>query len=176
MAFDVRQARPADAPALFAMWRALMEQHMALEPRFVLAADADHRWRNDLAVWLVDDFHRFFVATDDGRPVGFVHGQRWRPYPIYGDALELFIAELYVDEAVRRSGLGGALLERMRAWGREVRAARLRLGVLSRNAEGMAFWDASGAQALSVEYTIELEQTPESAPKKPGRLGFFSGT
>ncbi|MEZ4703053.1 MAG: GNAT family N-acetyltransferase [Rhodothermales bacterium] len=148
-----------------------MEQHMALEPRFVLAADADHRWRNDLAVWLVDDFHRFFVATDDGRPVGFVHGQRWR-HPIYGDALELFIAELYVDEAVRRSGLGGALLERMRAWGRGC-AARLRLGVLSRNAEGMAFWDASGAQALSVEYTIELEQTPESAPKSPAGWAFF---
>ncbi|MDZ4700356.1 MAG: GNAT family N-acetyltransferase [Rhodothermales bacterium] len=171
-----RQAGAADAPAIASLWRALMDEHTAADTRFVLAPDAARRWANDVRAWLSDTSHRFVLAEIDDRPVGFIHGHRWRPIPLYDTVLEVFIGELYVMVDERRAGIGGRLLTELHAWARDEGAVRLRLGVLAANAGAAGFWETSGARPLAVEYTIELKSADRPAPEKRRPFGFFSGT
>jgi GNAT superfamily N-acetyltransferase len=116
------------------------------------------------------------MAFIDDRPVGFIHGQRWRPIPLYDTVLEVFIGELYVVKEARREGIGRRLLEEMQAWARAEGAVRLRLGVLAANSGAAGFWETCGARPLAVEYTIELKLADSPSPEKRRPFGFFSGT
>lgn len=175
-AIEYRRAGTADAPAIASLWRALMDEHTAADTRFVLAQDASRRWANDVRAWLTDDGHRFVLAVQDNQPVGFIHGHRWRPIPLFDTVLEVFIGELYVAEDARRAGIGGQLLVELHAWARAEGAVRLRLGVLAANAGASAFWEACGARPMAVEYTIELKSADSPAPEQRRPFGFFSGT
>ena len=172
-AIVIRRAVPADRSPVADLWLRLLEEHGRLDDRFGHAADARMRWENDFPVWLRDTTWRIFVAEQDGRVVGFASAQRWAPPPVYAEAQEVYLNELYVAPEVRRRGVGRRLVEAVRAWAGELKADRLRLGVLAANAGGCAFWDALGGRPLSLTYTLELDRTERPpARKKPGRLGF----
>lgn len=173
----IRRAGPADLSAIDGFWRALMAEQGEIDARFALADDAPLRWRNDLRVWLTDEAHRFFLAEREGRAVGFIHGQFWRPAPLYGHRLEVFVGELYVTPTERRTGAGQGLLDPLREWAASVGAVRMRLGVLAANAGGGAFWSAQGARPFVVEYTMELaESGPGEPPDRSRPMGFRFGT
>jgi GNAT superfamily N-acetyltransferase len=84
----------------------------------------------------------------------------------------VYVEELYVEPGARGEGVGGRLLEAVRAWAEEVGADRIRIGVLSANADGLRFWTQQGARALAQTLTIELEGRPAPAQKARGKLGF----
>lgn len=171
----IQPATPADAAALVMLWRRLIDEHRTLEPRFVLADDAEIRWRNDVQAFLLSSAHRYLLATEEDRSVGFIHAHRWQPAPLYGDALEVFVAELYLLPEYRRLGLGRRLIEEIRIWAESQGAHRLRLGVLAANVEGVAFWESIGARALSIDFTIDLDPPPAREQKRRP-MGFFPGT
>ena len=66
--------------------------------------------------FLAEDGHHLLVASEDGRPVGFVSGVEVT-HPDKGT--EMFLYELAVDEPFRRRGIGRALVERLAALARE---------------------------------------------------------
>ncbi len=69
-----------------------------------------------VARFLAEDGHHLLVASEDGRPVGFVSGVEVT-HPDKGT--EMFLYELAVDEPFRRRGIGRALVERLAALARE---------------------------------------------------------
>jgi len=167
----VRRARREDEATLAFLWVQFLQEQSALDPRFAMAEDALERWRNDFPMWLNDVSRRIFVAEAAGL-VGVVTAHRWWPPPIYEEASEVYVDELYVAPASRRSGVGRRLVEAVKAWGGSLRANLLRLGMLAANENGLLFWKKVGARPFSVTLTIDLEAQPgvSGAPKR--KLGF----
>lgn len=54
------------------------------------------------------------------------------------------IADIYVDPTQRRSGIGAALVERLRAWFAENDVPYYEWDMAAANADGQAFWRAVG--------------------------------
>lgn len=170
---SIRRARKEDARQVGALWLRLLVEQAALEARFGVADDALERWTNDFPHLVDDEQYRVFVAERDGDLVGFITACLWTPPPIYAGPPEVYMNELYVVPEMRRQGGGRRLVEAVKAWAEALPAERLRLSVLTANAEGRAFWERLHAQPLSVTLTITLETEAAPRPKKKkARLGF----
>ena len=174
MIATVRRAQKQDSKPVGALWLRLLDEHAAIEPRFGVADDALERWTNDFAHWVDDEQYRVFVAELESEVVGFVTAALWKPLPIYTQAEEVYINELYVTTAVRAQGIGRRLIDAVRTWAETIQAERLRVGVLAANAEGRAFWERLDAQPFLQTLTIALEKQaiPATEKKKKARLGF----
>lgn len=169
----IRQASKEDQKRLGALWLALLQEQAALDERFGVATDALERWTNDFPFWLHDEGRRFLVAEDDEKIIGFLTAQRWSPSPIYAEALEVFISELYVVPEARQQHAGAELVAAVRTWAETLGARRLRIGVLAANEQGQAFWQQQEAVPFSVTYTLPLKASKEDAARKPRHhLGF----
>jgi predicted acetyltransferase len=115
----VRLALPADRTALADM----LASHLA-----ELGAAADYPWLD--RYWT--DANRWpYVACRDEEAVGFALVR------VVNDG-QLELAELYVEPAHRRRGVGGVIARELFA--RHVGAWRVR--VLAHNARGLAFWQS----------------------------------
>jgi ribosomal protein S18 acetylase RimI-like enzyme len=66
--------------------------------------------------FLADPAHHLFIATEEGRPVGFVSGVELT-HPDKGT--EMFLYELAVGEGHRRRGIATALVTALRELARE---------------------------------------------------------
>ncbi len=170
----IRPARKSDGDALAALWQELLTEQQALDPRINIADDALKRWRNDFPLWIDDSTRRMIVAEHEGRIVGYVHAHRWGPPPIFAASSEVYIDDLYVREEVRGTGIGSNLVQAILAWAEELQADRLRMGVLTKNTDGHAFWKAVGANPLYTTFTIEIENEskPEKSSERQRRIGF----
>jgi len=153
---DVRQAQIEDRAAVGALWMELLTTQAGLDDRIGVSEDARERWENDFPMWLEDDTSRLYVAeAEDGSIVGFVGARRWGPPPIYAESSEVFLDELFVAPDHRREGYGTQLVRAVRTWADRIGAHRIRLRVLTSNADGRAFWAAQDAIPLTMTLTIE---------------------
>jgi GNAT superfamily N-acetyltransferase len=159
----VRRAKQADHKALGALWIAFMSEQAGLDDRLAVADDARERWDNDFPVWLNDDRQATFVAEVDGALRGFVTAHQWGPPPIYEDAVEVYLDELYVLPEARRNGLGAELVAAVRTWASALGAVRIRLQALHANETAQAFWAACGAEPFAITHTVELDPPEESS-------------
>jgi GNAT superfamily N-acetyltransferase len=170
---SIRRAQGGDQERVAALWWDFVQEQVAFDPRFSIAPDALRRWQNDYRLWLKDEATRLFVAERAGTIVGFVLAHLWVPPPLHEPVEEVFIDYLYVEPSARRRGVGSALLDALRTWGRASGVSRLRLGVLAANAEGAAFWARQGGSPMASIVTIELKPDPDvTAAQKRRRLGF----
>lgn len=178
-AATIRRARMQDQEAVGGLWEAFMEEQAALDTRFVVAGDALERFYNDFSIWLQDETQCLFVAEAvvaeaGGAFLGFARAHRWGPSPIYADASEVYLDELYVAEDVRRQGVGRQLAEAVHRWAEALQADRVRLSTLAANEAGRAFWRQQGAAAFFETLTVELApdrtEQEQKAVRRP--LGF----
>lgn len=152
----VRTARQTDRDDVTAMWIDFLGEQNALDSRLVISDDALDRWRNDFSEWITAGVHGLFVADHDKEGlIGFASVHLWFPAPIYRPELEAYIDELFVEPDWRRRGIASALLEEIRNWAAEHQARRIRLGVLSANESGLAFWQSVGATSFVATLLIE---------------------
>lgn len=168
----IRQAKKDDQERLGTLWLALLHEQAALDDRLGVADDALERWSNDFPFWLPDESRRFFVAEQRGVVVGFVTAQSWSPAPIFAEALEAYISELYVVPEVRQQHAGAGLVAAVLAWAETLGAHRLRLSVLAANELGQAFWQRQHAEPFSITYTIALDQKQKASSPTSRRIGF----
>lgn len=169
----IRRADADDQEDVLNLWLTLMDEQAALEPRLDVAEDAAERWRNDFPEWIRDETRRLFVAERTGEIVGFLSAERYTPPPVYTTPGEVYINELYVQQGARRQGLGQRLAEAVTAWADSLEAERLRLGVLTVNETGRAFWQDLGAKPLSETLTITLGASSDrGASEAGGNIGF----
>ncbi len=172
---DVRQAQPADQEEVGDLWMALLNSQSEMDDRVGVAEDARERWENDFPMWLDDDTARLYVAENDDTIVGFASARRWGPAPIYEDSSEVYLDELYVRPGSRRQGYGTQLVRAVRHWADQIGARRVRMRVLTSNADGRAFWASQDAIPLSMTFTIEGEVADASASDEgSGKIGFSS--
>ncbi len=157
----VRLARPSDREPALALWTALHREHEAQDPRYRLADDAGERWATDFRDWVRAPGSRVWIALVTGRPAGLLTAHLYQPAPVYRSHLLVHVGDLYVAPPARGAGVGRALLDQARAWGREEGATQLQAGVLAQNPAGRAFWAGQGAQDYSVTVTVALD--PEGA-------------
>ncbi len=152
----VRPARSSDLPVALPLWEALHREHEAQDPRYRLSEDAARRWATDFRTWTRSSGDRVWLALDDGRAVGLLTAHVYEPAPVFAPLTLIYVDDLYVAPAARRSGLAGRLLDAARQWGAEVGATELRAGVLASNPAGRAFWERQGATDFSVTVTMRL--------------------
>lgn len=153
---DVRPAQSSDQSAVGDLWEELLSTQAAFDDRVGISEDARDRWENDFPMWVDDDSARLFVAeSEEGTIIGFATARQWGPPPVYEESAEVFLDELFVDPEHRRQGYGKQLVRAVRDWAEEIEARRIRLRVLTSNADGRAFWAAQDAIPLSMTLTIE---------------------
>ena len=173
---DVRQAQEADRTAVGDLWAALLDAQAEFDDRIGVAEDARERWDNDFPMRLDDETSRLYVAeNDDGTVVGFAGARRWGPPPIYTESSEVFLDELFVHPEHRREGYGTQLVRAVRTWSDRLGARRIRLRVLTSNADGRAFWAAQDAIPLTMMLTIEGDPPPDETDNEgTKKIGFQS--
>lgn len=140
----VARARGADAPAVAALWRALLEAHAAIDPAFGLRPGAAAALEAATARLLDDRDAGLWVWREGGRALGFCAARVERaPQPL-AETARAEITELWVEAGARRRGVGRALAEAAAAWTRERGAQRLEVRASARNRGAQAFWRALG--------------------------------
>ena len=142
----IRRAVPADLDALaplFDAYRRFYEQ-----PGDIALASAylhDRLERGESVV---------LVAEADGQLLGFC-----QLYPTWCSvaAARIFVLyDLFVDDGVRRSGVGRQLMLAAQAFGREAGAVRLDLSTARTNARAQALYESLGWQRDDVYLTYNL--------------------
>ena len=153
----IRRLARADADALDARWKAFGREQRAADPRLAPSPEAGRLWAGTRreaadtgtpAVWVAEDV--------DGALVGFVVAEPFAASPVYADAREVYVGELYVAPAARRSGLARRLLDAASAWAAAAGADRLRFDIASGNAAAESLVAAWNARPLATTYTRDL--------------------
>ena len=154
----IRRARATDRESAIALWAQLQEEHAIMDARHRPSRSARERWRNDFVVWTESDAHRVFVAEREGELVGLLTAHPYWPAPIYVQEMEVYVTELVVRPDVRGQRVGEQLVEAVRAWARTQGVSRIRVGVMSRNERGHAFWKRQGAEDFFTTVTLAVRK------------------
>lgn len=147
MEFTVRPGTGEDMPEMLRLWREMMDFHASVEPRFRPAPVpvGEEAWEKHLQadIWGNGDWC-VLVAEAEGRLIGQIMGALRDAYPVFEPERYGYVTDIVVDPAARRSGVGRALFETLRAWCRERGASHLELQVAHRNPVSQSFWRAMG--------------------------------
>ena len=149
MAVDlrVRPAKPEDLPQLIRLWRELIGFDEALGGQdFRLAARAPEEWKRHLRAHVGKRMRSAQLAEVAGRPVGFLLASLEQPPGIFMERKFGHISAVYVQEAYRRKGVGGALAAAALGWFGDKRGGRVRVATDARNGLGVEFWKKLGFQ------------------------------
>jgi ribosomal protein S18 acetylase RimI-like enzyme len=134
--------------------RALREAPGAFATRFEEASGQPPEYWADMAERQVT-----FVAVEGDRAAGMVS-----VWPLADSPGSAWLARLWVDPAVRRSGAGLELVEAVAGWARERGMTTLELSVTANNAGATAFYASAGFSETGVRRPL---------PADPSRLEVF---
>ena len=137
---DIRAATASDAETILQFVRALAEYERQPE---AVQVDAD-TLRAQLAA--PQPPFECLLAELDGRPVGFA--LFFHSYSTWRGKRGVWLEDLFVLPAARRSGVGAALLGRVARIARERDCARLEWSVLDWNEPAIRFYRKLGADVL----------------------------
>ena len=155
--FEVREARPADVPALASLHASFLLDQAAYLPsdRRNPAFDGQDYFRRRLA----EEHRATFVAVSEGTLVGFVDGMLFQKGAARGglrrrlglkraeEPLELPVAESYLNNVfvaaeARRAGIANALVNRLAGWMRSHGAVALYTDVSDGNGSSVRMFEA----------------------------------
>ena len=152
----IRDARPADVPALLGLIRDLARYEK--EPDAVVATAADL----EKALFGPDPRVHAIVATDDsgaGEGYGEVIGMAiwFLAYSTWTGRHSLYLEDIFVRPERRRGGTGRALIGALAARAVDLGCARMDWSVLDWNEPAMAFYRTLGAQPMTEWTTWRVE-------------------
>ncbi len=156
----IRLAEAADAERIGDLWAEMVAYHAALDPQTFRPADRGaERYARAILDRLVDRDARVLVAEMDGAVVGYVNGV------IADITTELFmplrcglLADIYLQAAYRRRGLGTQLVERLMLWFRSRRVNHFEWHVSAGNHEALAFWKAIGGETTMLRMRASIPE------------------
>lgn len=138
----VRDALPADAAALVAMWHANIETSGRMsEPNIEAAVRA-------IGHLALDPEQRLVVAEVDGDVVGVAHLVRAPLSPIH-DESTVRVGHLFVNAEHRGRGIGRALLSVASAWADEKQASHLMVNVSAAARDANRFFARLGLASIA---------------------------
>jgi ribosomal protein S18 acetylase RimI-like enzyme len=146
----IRPVTANDAPAIAELWESLVAYHQALDEALPGAApNGSGRYTKRLLQHLDDQYTRAFVAEVDGKIIGFILGMIVDLLPdIFAQEPGGFLADIYVDSAYRRSGIGRSLVEALIHWFREQGVTHFDWHVAAHNPDAIAFWHSIGGREV----------------------------
>jgi GNAT superfamily N-acetyltransferase len=141
MDFEIEEVLDIEGlwPELEPLMLGIIEYHKPWDSR-ELRPDWAARMRKHL---VVSSETVTLLARADGRAVGFLNGNVRLDYGIYDDAIA-YIANAFVEDEARGSGIGSALVARFEEWSQHRGASDLMLNVAAGNQLGIEFWNKSG--------------------------------
>lgn len=157
--FVIRPVTRSDAPQIGRLWTALVAYHTALDATLPLpAADGERRYADRVVQRLNDPYTRVLVAEAGGLLVGYVMGVIVDLMPdIFEQEPVGFIADIFVDGAYRRHGVGRQLVNEITDWFREHDVQAFDWHVAARNQEGQAFWEAVGGRPVMIRMRATIQ-------------------
>lgn len=142
----IRPATLADSEGILALLVQVNNVHEANRPDLFIK-DKTKYTAAELAEIIADKTRPIFVAAgEDGAVLGYAfcvfepHKDNYN----LRDFLTLYIDDICVDEAVRKSGVGTALFEYVRAFAKENSVYNLTLNVWDKNDAAQAFYEKCG--------------------------------
>ncbi len=114
--------------------------------------------RDDFIRLMSNEAALVLVARYDGRVAGHLVGYVGGPSPTRFGRRTAEIRSLYVDEAVRSSGMGQILVRDFTTWARTKEAAAIAVTAYTANRSARAFYEKIGFAEQSVVLRIPLVQ------------------
>lgn len=154
----IRPVTTADAPYIADLWAALVAYHQALDADLPGAApNGAARYAKRLVQKLDDPATCALVAEEEGRVVGYIMGMIVDLMPdMFAQEAGGFLADIYVDPAYRRNGIGRALVVALQEWFRARQVTHFDWYVAAANTEGLAFWRSMGGREVMVRMRADL--------------------
>jgi GNAT superfamily N-acetyltransferase len=154
----LRPATDADLPALGRLGALLLRLHYEFDPQRFMAPgtnpEAGYAWF--LGTQLREADVVILVAERAGAVIGYVYAglepQSWKELREAAG----FIHDVVVDDAHRRAGVAGALIEAASAWLRDRGAPRVMLWTAERNRAAQRLFEQAGFRRTMIEMTREL--------------------
>lgn len=166
----IRPAKAHDIDAIAELWESLVTYHHNLDSELPTAsADGAYRYARRLLNHIDDPTARVYVAEIDGQVVGYVLGVIVDLVPeMFTYDPSGFLADIFVAESHRRSGLGRDLVNALSAWFAEKNLAYFEWHAAAQNPTALAFWRALGGREVMIRMradthlsgTIEKGETP----------------
>jgi len=158
-AMNIRLATEDDVPAIGQMWEKLALFHNMLDSALPPAARGGGKvYARRLVSRLSDSQTRLIVAEDDGELVGYALAVIIDVIPdMFVQENSGFLADIYVDDAFRRKGVGRALVDSVKVWLLENGIRTFEWYVAEHNAVGKRFWESVGGRRVMVRMRAETE-------------------
>ncbi len=154
----IRPAAPYDIDSIAGLWLSLVQFHREIDSELPPAApNGAMRYARRLMDRLEDPLTCVLIAEVNGRVVGYVLGMVVDLAPeMFSQSPSGFLADIYVDAANRRHGVGRALVENLTVWFREQGLNYFEWHVAALNEEAVAFWRAMGGREVMLRMRGEL--------------------
>ena len=146
----IREATKRDLEEVVRLWSDLARHHAPLDPAFSLRPAAGEEIRALVTVQLRDPDAKTFVwecrdgsakpRPGSGRLGALCMVRIDRAPPVQREVERAEITDLIVERALRRRGIGAAILDAALAWVEQSGVERVEVRVAVGNAEGQAFW------------------------------------
>jgi GNAT superfamily N-acetyltransferase len=154
--FIIRSGRREDAAEAARLWMRSAKEHTYHDPIYTTSPGAERVMRRFLAD-LTSSSHTFlFVAEYDGLTIGFVSGELRESSPVFRSKTWASVDDVFVEPDYRNLGVGGALLESVKAWAKERNADGVSLQVAAANERGRNFYEKLGFREVSVYKVVEF--------------------
>ena len=156
---NIRLATEDDVPAIGQMWEKLAQFHNMLDSALPPAARGGGKvYARRLVSRLSDTQTRVIVAEDDGVLVGYALAVIIDVIPdMFVQENSGFLADIYVDDAFRRKGVGRALVDAVKVWLLENSIRTFEWYVAEHNTVGKRFWESVGGRRVMVRMRAETE-------------------
>ena len=154
----VRRAARADLPALGRLGAHLMRVHYEFDQRRFVAPAGNPAtgYAHFLGTQIDADDAVVFVAERNGAAVGYVYAGiepfSWKELRDTAG----FVHDVVVDEAERRTGVAGALMEAAIAWVREQGVRSVMLWTAAPNERAQRLFEGLGFRRTMIEMTRDL--------------------
>ncbi len=154
----IRPAVQADAEAVGKLWERLVLYHHQLDAHLPTASSEGARIYAERIAERIHDTHTHtLVADDHGRIVGFVMGLIMDMVPeIFEQEIGGFLADIFVEEDYRRTGIGRRLVDALTDWFRSRGVQHIEWYVAAHNQDGRAFWESVGGRDIMIRMRMDL--------------------
>ena len=155
MAFRIRPATAGDTPATLQFILALQRFEHAFEPNRRLDAAVAKDYHAKLMHDVAERDGSIFIA-EDAAPIGWavVHDGEDELFVVESERRFAYIAELFVVEEARGTGVGRALIAACEGWARTRGHRIAQIGVLPGNSRARTVYERAGF----APYTMQLRR------------------